>query len=421
MDDLERLHRRARERRANPIIYGVVRVLFQAFFLTYFRMRRIGREHIPRRGPVIIASNHRSFLDPFVIACMARRPMYYVAKQEIFAYSRALSWLLAAVGAFPVRRDAGDAEFITTATAILRRGDIVLIFPEGTRTRPGPLGRPRRGFARLALETGAPIVPVAVIGTEAVRRGWRIRPHRVAIRAGRALAFPRVAHPSPRLAAAVADRVWPCVMLQWEALGGAPPPRRAAILGAGTAGTALAVSLARAGLEVQLAVPDEARAAAIAMERENADALPGVAIPHGVDVLAGAGFSPAGMDLLIVDGSDDQAADMLEARLAATEPGPGCGLAILYCGAPAPDGLRAAAVERAPGRALATIGVQAEPAALAHPGARVSVACPDRVLARALEVVLARAGLEVRVARDGVRRERAAERRPVGAAAARIG
>ena len=65
------------------------------------------------------------------------------------------------------------------------------MFPEGTRTRPGSLGKPKRGVGRLALETGVPVVPVAIIGTEGVRRGWRIRPHKVRIRAGRAAALSR--------------------------------------------------------------------------------------------------------------------------------------------------------------------------------------------------------------------------------------
>src|ERR1700733_13307885 len=164
--DQERLHQRAREQGANPIAYAIVRILFQPVFHLYFRYTRIGREHIPRRGPVIIASNHRSFLDPFVIATMARRPMYYVAKKELFR-NRLQGWLLNALGAFPVDRGAADGDMIETAKAILARGDIVLIFPEGTRTRPGALGRPRRGVGRLALETGAPVVPGAVIGAGA--------------------------------------------------------------------------------------------------------------------------------------------------------------------------------------------------------------------------------------------------------------
>jgi glycerol-3-phosphate dehydrogenase (NAD(P)+) len=251
--DLDGLHRRARLRRANPVVYGVVRVVFQTFFHVYFRMQRIGREHIPRTGPVIVAANHRSFLDPFVIACMARRPMYYVAKKEIFFYHRVVAWLLAALGAFPIDRGAGDAESIATARAILARGDIVLIFPEGTRTRPGVLGRPKRGVGRLALETGAPVVPVAVIGTEAVRRGWRIRPHRVRIRAGRALRFPQVDAPSVALAGAVTERIWPRVALQWEWLGDLPPVRRATVIGSGARADSIADWLSRAGVEVDLA------------------------------------------------------------------------------------------------------------------------------------------------------------------------
>ena len=251
---IERYDQRRRgEHRANPLLYGFVRVTFQAFFLIYFRMKRIGREHIPKRGPVIIASNHRSFLDPFVIACMARRPMYYVAKKEIFQYNRLLAWALGALGAFPVDRGAGDGEFIETAKAILARGDIVLIFPEGTRTRPGALGKPKRGVGRLALETGAPVVPVAVIGTEAIRSGWRIRPHKVRIRAGRALRFPQVPEPSRgagrrRHRPDLAVRDAPVGVARRPAAGAAG----SAIIGAGGWGTSLAVCLARAGLEVDL-------------------------------------------------------------------------------------------------------------------------------------------------------------------------
>src|SRR3954453_20568414 len=145
---------RARSKGVNPFMYWIVRALLQPFFHIYFRMSRIGREHVPADGPVIIASNHRSFLDPFVIATIARRPLYYVAKEELFK-NRLTAWMLNNLGAFPVRRGRGDGDMIETAKAILARGDAVLIFPEGTRIRPGSLGRPRRGVGRLALESGA--------------------------------------------------------------------------------------------------------------------------------------------------------------------------------------------------------------------------------------------------------------------------
>jgi 1-acyl-sn-glycerol-3-phosphate acyltransferase len=245
------LHARARDKGVNPLVYWLVRAIVQPIFHLYFRLSRIGREHVPESGPVIYCSNHRSFLDPFVIGTIARRPLYYVAKQELFRH-RLIAWLLSSLGAFPVVRGAGDQDMLATAKAILERGDSVLMFAEGTRIRPGALGRPKRGVGRLALETGAPVVPVAVIGTEAVRKGWRIRPHKVRIRIGSPLTFPKVEKASPQLAAAVTDRIWPNVMLQWEWLGGLPPLRRAAVIGSGAQGTAVAAMLARAGLEVDV-------------------------------------------------------------------------------------------------------------------------------------------------------------------------
>jgi hypothetical protein len=96
----------------------------------------------------------------------------------------------------------------------------VVVFPEGTRTRPGGLGQPRRGIGRLALETGAPVAPVAVLGSDAVRRGWRIRPRKVRLRVGAPLRYPVVENYSPALAGAVTERIWACISLQWEWLGG---------------------------------------------------------------------------------------------------------------------------------------------------------------------------------------------------------
>lgn len=397
------------------MIYGIVRVTFQAFFVTYFRMKRIGREHIPPRGAVIIASNHRSFLDPFVIACMARRPMYYVAKKEIFGYNPVLSWLLASLGAFPVDRGAGDAEFIKTATAILKRGDIVLIFPEGTRTRPGPLGRARRGVGRLALQTGVPVVPVAVLGTEAIRRGWRIRPHRVMIRAGRALSFPHVADPSPELAGAVTDRIWPRVMLQWEWLGGAPPARRAAVIGSGARGTALAACLARGGLEVELACPTEEQAGTLAVARENASDLPGVHLPDGVKVVAESDLRLEDRDIVCLAVPARELGGVMDAHGARI--GPRCGLLVIADGSGQAPGTppSAFASERCTARAVAVLSAPitaAQAAGVAEPG-EVVVASRDRAFARELGVALGGAGLDVRLTRDVAGVERAAREREV--------
>jgi 1-acyl-sn-glycerol-3-phosphate acyltransferase len=221
---LSRFRERSLDRGVNPVIYWALRAILLPAFLVYFRMQRIGREHLPRSGPLLLASNHRSFLDPFLIGMLVRRPVYYFAKRELFE-KRWQAWILNALGAFPVDRGAGDRDAMDTARAILARGDCVVVFPEGTRVRPGPLGRPRRGIGRLALESGAPVAPVAVIGTEDIRRGWRIRPRKVRVRVGAPLRFPSVECSSPALAAAVTERIWACVSLQWDWLGGARAPR----------------------------------------------------------------------------------------------------------------------------------------------------------------------------------------------------
>jgi glycerol-3-phosphate dehydrogenase (NAD(P)+) len=217
---LDAFRTRSLARGVNPLLYWCVRAILLPFFLLYFRLERIGREHVPSAGPVLLAANHRSFLDPFVIGALTRRPVYYMAKRELFE-SRWQAWLLNGLGAFPVDRGSGDEHAMSTARTILERGDCVVIFPEGTRVRPGPLGHPHRGVGRLALQTGARVVPVAVIGTEDVRKGWRIRPRKVTLRCGRPLRFPIAEQPSPSIAIGVAERIWACVSLQWEWLGGA--------------------------------------------------------------------------------------------------------------------------------------------------------------------------------------------------------
>ncbi len=418
--DHEALHRRTREKGVNPVVLLIVRAILTPFFLIYLQMKRIGREHIPSEGPVILASNHRSFFDPFVIGTMTRRPVYYVAKQELFAYNRLLSWLLNALGAFPVTRGVGDQETIETAEIILGRGEIVLMFPEGTRTRPGALGKPKRGVGRLALETGAPVVPIAIIGTEDIRRGWRIRPRKVRLRAGPALRFPKVEQASPALAGAVTDRIWPCVMLQWEWLGGMPPIRRAGVIGAGSAGTSLAVLLARAGFEVVLGARTREQAAALAVSRTNAVYLPDTRLPDSITILPAAELELQSYDLVCLA----VPARALPAVMAAHgENIPRhAGVLVLSKGLVPPLGTLPSAfvAERCGAHAVAVVGGPADATEVLEHGAAVVLASLDRGFQRQLADALRTAGLDVSTTSDvtGVELASAAKNVAVLAAAA---
>jgi 1-acyl-sn-glycerol-3-phosphate acyltransferase len=292
-------HAYTRKHSVNWPMYLVARIFLLPFFLVYFRLGRTGRGHARIKGGLIVAANHRSFLDPFVIGgCLPwRRPMSYVAKVELFE-RRWQGWLLSRLGAFPIRRGESDEESMETARRIVERGGVICIFPEGTRIRRGTLAEPRRGVGRLALQTGAPVIPTAVLGTEHVRRGWRIRPRKVKVRLGKAMTFPRAEEPSRALAESVTARIWPNVLLQWEDLGGLPPMRRAAVIGAGSWGTAVAVLLARGGLEVQLGARTEERAAELIEDGENRRYLPGVSLPDSIDVRPASKIELAGLDLI---------------------------------------------------------------------------------------------------------------------------
>src|SRR5918992_3866868 len=171
---LELYHERTRRRGVNRFVYWPVRLVVKACIRAYFRLRRLGREHIPEGG-VVLAANHRSFLDPFAIGCCIPRPIYFVAKQELFR-NPILGWFLNCMGAFPIRRGESDEESMETALRLLEHGEAVVIFPEGTRIRAGSLATPKRGVGRLALQSGAPVVPIAITGSERARDGWKIKP-----------------------------------------------------------------------------------------------------------------------------------------------------------------------------------------------------------------------------------------------------
>jgi 1-acyl-sn-glycerol-3-phosphate acyltransferase len=392
---------RARTKGVNPLVYWIVRALFQPFFHIYFRMSRLGREHVPADGPVIFAANHRSFLDPFVIATMSRRPLYYVAKQELFAH-RLTAWFLNSLGAFPIDRGHADEDAMATARDILRRGDSVLIFPEGTRIRPGTLGTPRRGVGRLALETGAPVIPVAVIGTETIRKGWRIRPHKVRIRAGAPLRFPTVEQPSAQLAGAVTERIWPCVMLQWEWLGGLPPIRRAAVIGAGSWGTGLAVALARAGVDVELATRTPEQADLLAATRVNDRYLPGEVLPDAVRVVHAGELELGRHDLVVLAVPSRALPAALAAHGAAITPR--TGVLVVSKGLVPPTGTLPSAyvAERSVARAVACLGGPAHAADALDHGAALVAGSTDAGFGRQLADLLTRSGLSTETSTDTI-------------------
>ncbi|MBV9002050.1 MAG: 1-acyl-sn-glycerol-3-phosphate acyltransferase, partial [Solirubrobacterales bacterium] len=288
-----------------------------------------------------------------------------------------------------------DQDTIETAKLILGRGEIVLMFPEGTRTRPGSLGKPKRGVGRLALETGAAVVPIAIIGTEEIPRGWRIRPRKVRVRAGRALHFPTVENASPALAGAVTDRIWPMVMLQWEWLGGLPPIRRAAIIGAGAAGTSLAVLLARAGFEVELGCRTREQADRIAGTRVNEPYLPGVELPGSIKITRANDLELDTHDLLCLA----VPARALPAVMGAHGEGIAqrAGVLVLSKGLVPPLGTLPSAfvAERCGARAVAAMGGPADAADVLEHGASVALATVDEGFRRDLGDALSTAGLDV--------------------------
>jgi glycerol-3-phosphate dehydrogenase (NAD(P)+) len=400
-DRLLGYHEYTRRHGVNWPLYLLARLFMLPFFLVYFRLGRTGRDHGRVGGGLIVAANHRSFLDPFVIGGTLpwRRPMNYVAKVELFE-RRWQGWLLSRLGAFPIRRGESDELAMETARLAVERGGTVCIFPEGTRIRRGTLAAPKRGVGRLALQTGAPVVPTAVFGSERVRRGRRIRPRRVRVRLGRAMTFPRVEQPSPPLAESVTARIWPNVLLQWEEMGGLPPMRRAAVIGAGSWGTAVAVLLARGGLEVQLGTRTAEQAAAMAAAGQNERYLEGVPLPDSLRVRPAAEIELAGLDLVclaIPSGSLPQAVGAIADRVSDR-----CSVLLLTKGLVAPLGQLPAeyAGERIRPRAIACLGGPAHAREAVSGSAALVLASADADLRDQLGEVFDGAGLVCERSRD---------------------
>jgi len=153
------------------VTYWVLKVLLSPFFFLFWRIEVEGREHVPAQGPVILAPNHVAFLDSMFLPLVLRRRVTFVAKSEYFD-SWKTAWFFRAVGQIPMRREGGSASERALAAArdVLKSGQALGIYPEGTRSPDGRLYRGHTGVARLALQCGVPVIPVGMVGTSEVQR-----------------------------------------------------------------------------------------------------------------------------------------------------------------------------------------------------------------------------------------------------------
>jgi 1-acyl-sn-glycerol-3-phosphate acyltransferase len=169
--------------------YRIGWMCFRLVFCSYFGWRYFNPERVPLSGPVILACNHASYIDPPLVGSVLRRAIGFLARDTLFRPP--LGWLLRRWNAVPVDREGGGATGVRKILEVLRSGKGVIIFPEGTRTRDGALQSARAGIGLIVLRTEAPVVPVRVFGTfEAFGRHLRFpRPRPVAVKFGKPLRF----------------------------------------------------------------------------------------------------------------------------------------------------------------------------------------------------------------------------------------
>jgi 1-acyl-sn-glycerol-3-phosphate acyltransferase len=204
-EHFDQYHERARTKSPEPV-YSLVRVLVTIYGLLFFRQTCISSDKVPQSGPVILAPNHFSFMDHFFLGSFIRRKIRFMAKSQLF--SGPLRHVFTHGGVFPVRRGYRDEEAFITARTILDRGGCVAMYCEGGRSRTGRLAeRAKPGIGRLALETGVPIVPVAIYGSSRVRNWKRLQFPRVIVQYGDPIRYERVEHPTRDQQQAVADEI----------------------------------------------------------------------------------------------------------------------------------------------------------------------------------------------------------------------
>jgi 1-acyl-sn-glycerol-3-phosphate acyltransferase len=181
---------RVRER--GTWFYELSGILARFLIWLFGRLELHGVENIPSSGPVILAANHLSNADPVIVAAVLPRATVFMAKEELLRIP-GMHWVVVNFGSFTVRRGAADREAIRLAIEALEQGKALGVFPEGTRSRSGALGEPHAGVGMLALRTGAPVVPIAISGTDQVSPSkmlWR-RP-RIIVHVGEPIPSERV-------------------------------------------------------------------------------------------------------------------------------------------------------------------------------------------------------------------------------------
>lgn len=157
------------------MLYRFGHYIFAIFYRIFYRRRVYGRENFPKQGPLIICANHISWHDPLAIssALPSCLKINFMAKEELFR-NRFVAYILRKVGAFSVDRQVADYGAIRRAFQILNEGGVIGLFPEGTRGKPGHLQRAQKGAALLAGRSGAPLLPVLVVGPYRLGRPLRI-------------------------------------------------------------------------------------------------------------------------------------------------------------------------------------------------------------------------------------------------------
>ena len=204
-EHFDRFHERARTREPDWA-YELTRLITSLYAYTLLRARSISSENVPGRGAVILAPNHFSFMDHFLMGCYIRRKVRFMAKSQLF--KPPMQFIYTHGGVFPVRRGARDEEVFTTAQTILGRGGAITMYCEGGRSRTGKLAeQAKRGIGRLALESGAPVVPIAIHGSSRIRNWKRLRFPQVTVQYGEAMRWERVAEPTREQQQAVADEI----------------------------------------------------------------------------------------------------------------------------------------------------------------------------------------------------------------------